>query len=1172
MDAPSEPSAARKNKLTNLDHNKVTGYYLSAKETGSPSYISSPYSTEGLLQMPPRKTSTRSTLLLFLTTVSTICFTLRNGFAQTCSTPSFTQPPIYAVGSDVRAMARADFDGDGHDDIALVDVNSDSLTVFMKLAQNTPVVANSYAVGRFPLAVAAGDFNSDGKPDLIVGNNSSFDLTLLLNDGAGHFIQAGVVLAMGTPQSIAVGDFNNDMKLDIAVLAGFGQNVTVFLGDGNGGFGSPHGFAAGQAPRQLVTADFNTDGKPDLAVTSQSGIQILIGDGAGNFAVSATCTLPASGIGLASGDLNGDTKPDLVIADLLANQIHVFLNNGAGCFTGSDIAGVGPRYITLRDMNNDAKLDIVGDTTIILGNGNGGFGTPVTYGTGSADVPGSNTVTGDFDGDGKPDVASAGQGSLSILLGDGAGGIRNAAGPSGRGVFGAARADLNSDGKLDLVYFNTGNVSIMFGNVNGSLSAPTTFPLSPLFLVSPVVADFTGDMKLDVAGLDSSNNGPGGTQRLIVLPGDGAGGLGAPVSTNFNGNQPAGLAGGDFNNDGQFDLLTINITGGNNNGGSISIFSGDGMGHFAAPTLFSVATSVNPKQVGIGDFNADGRTDLAIPAGGGFSIMIGTLQGSFLPPTQFITAKASSIVVADFNGDTKPDLAMVSGEPNNKLAVVLGDGQGSFGPATTFDIGTFPGDLTAADLNGDNKIDIAVANQNLSGTLSTVSVFFGDGAGSFGSRTDYIVERSPGQIFSGDLNGDGKPDLITANNNSNNFSILSNTCGTPVGLMPTVQFSAPLYSVNEDALMATITVTRSGDTSGNASVRYATSDGIASSRSDYISAFGTLTFAPGETTKTFNVLIIDDLRAGEASESLNLTLSSPNGATLGSPTSAVLAIQENDPTITNVNPIDSTDFFVRQHYFDFLNRVPDASGFQFWTNDINQCNALPGPDQAGCREVKRINVSAAFFLSIEFQQTGYLVYRTYKAAFGDTTSPNVTGTVPIVRLNEFLTDSQQLGQGVVVGQGNWEQQLEDNKVAYMQQFVGQTRFLTAFPLNMSAAEFVDKLNLNAGSVLTQLQRDQLVMQLSGAIDVTVGRAAVLRQVAENDLLRQQEFNRAFVLMQYFGYLRRNPNDTPDADFSGWKFWLDKLNQFNGNFVQAEMVKAFLNSLEYRNRFNSPTGF
>jgi len=246
---------------------------------------------------------------------------------------------------------------------------------------------------------------------------------------------------------------------------------------------------------------------------------------------------------------------------------------------------------------------------------------------------------------------------------------------------------------------------------------------------------------------------------------------------------------------------------------------------------------------------------------------------------------------------------------------------------------------------------------------------------------------------------------------------------------------------------------------------------------------------------------------------------------------------------------------------DFLNRVPDASGLQFWTDDIERC----GTDQQ-CREVHRINVSAAFFLSIEFQETGYLVYRIYKASYGDSTSPNVPGTVPVIRLSEFLPDTQEIGRGVVVGQGDWQQQLENNKESFALGFVRRQRFLTAFPPSMTPAQFVDRLNQNTGGVLPPSERDQLVAQLSASADVTVGRAAALRAVAENAQLRQAEFNRAFVLMQYYGYLRRNPDDPQDTDFRGWKFWLDKLNQFNGNFVSAEMVKAFISSTEYRGRF------
>jgi uncharacterized protein (TIGR03437 family) len=260
------------------------------------------------------------------------------------------------------------------------------------------------------------------------------------------------------------------------------------------------------------------------------------------------------------------------------------------------------------------------------------------------------------------------------------------------------------------------------------------------------------------------------------------------------------------------------------------------------------------------------------------------------------------------------------------------------------------------------------------------------------------------------------------------------------------------------------------------------------------------------------------------------------------------------------NPIVTTDFFVRQQYLDFLNREPDAPGFAFWTNQINSC----GNDQQ-CIEIKRINVSAAFFLSVEFQQTGYLVYRTYKAAYG-----NIPSTPVPVRLSEFLPDTRQIGHDVIVNQTGWESLLESNKVAFFNDFVQRSRFTTAFSSGLTAQQFVDQLYTNAGlAPASGTNRAAAVSEFNSTTPAdAAARARALRLVAEDPMVAQQEFNRAFVLMEYFGYLQRNPNDAPEAtlDFAGYNFWLSKLNQFNGNFVNAEMVKAFITSTEYKQRF------
>jgi uncharacterized protein (TIGR03437 family) len=261
------------------------------------------------------------------------------------------------------------------------------------------------------------------------------------------------------------------------------------------------------------------------------------------------------------------------------------------------------------------------------------------------------------------------------------------------------------------------------------------------------------------------------------------------------------------------------------------------------------------------------------------------------------------------------------------------------------------------------------------------------------------------------------------------------------------------------------------------------------------------------------------------------------------------------------NPLDGTAFFVRQQYLDFLNREPDASGYAFWQNQINACG-----NDAQCLEVTKVNVSAAFFLSIEFQQTGYLVYRSYEAAYGDL--DNGTAPVPLTR-SEFLPDTQAIGNGVIVNQAGWEQQLETNKQNYFASLVTRDRFLQKYPANMTAEDFVNKLYLNAGIAQgSGANRTAAVNELGASPADNTARAHALRLVAEDPMMVQQEFNKAFVLMEYFGYLQRNPNDAPDGNYNGFNFWLGKLNQFNGNFIQAEMVKAFLSSDEYRHRFGS----
>ena len=343
-----------------------------------------------------------------------------------------------------------------------------------------------------------------------------------------------------------------------------------------------------------------------------------------------------------------------------------------------------------------------------------------------------------------------------------------------------------------------------------------------------------------------------------------------------------------------------------------------------------------------------------------------------------------------------------------------------------------------------------------------------------------------------------------------------------------------------------INVMRNGNLNQAVSCDYQTHSGaIATTPS------GTFSFAPGEALKTinFSYTYISSLN----SFTIDLLNNGGNATFIGGLKHATIIFVGQ-----NGNPIDNSAYFVRQQYRDFLNREPDSSGWDFWTDNIDSCGT-----KSTCLDAQRVNTSAAFFLSIEFQQTGYLVYRTYKAAHG-----NLPGAPVPIRFNEFLPDTQQIGQGVIVGQSGWEQALETNKQNFMTSFVQRSRFTSSYPSSMTVQQFVDALYTNAGIVPTSApNRPKAISEFNSTTPADpAARARALRDVAEDPMLTQQEFNRAFVLMQYFGYLRRNPNDAPDSDFSGYNFWLEKLDQFGGNYQAAEMVKAFIVSTEYRQRF------
>jgi hypothetical protein len=460
-----------------------------------------------------------------------------------------------------------------------------------------------------------------------------------------------------------------------------------------------------------------------------------------------------------------------------------------------------------------------------------------------------------------------------------------------------------------------------------------------------------------------------------------------------------------------------------------------------------------------------------------------------------------------------------------------------------------------------------------------------------------FAEGNAGLKFTpGTVNGSFLVQASLSNSDAGLSSLSGGTATADIIVNPlggVIRFSSGNYSVPEGGGFKTITVERSGDTTQAVTVDYATSDhstpadfvpcnspgaGQASSRCDFTTAIGTLRFGAGETSKTFNVLISQD-NSVEGPETLQLTLSNlTGGAVFGVPQTATLEITD-DLAEPATNPIDNSADFVKALYRDMLNREADTPGLAFWTDNIEKCNdparRPPGQTAAQCIDKQRESTAIAFFESPEFQMTVGYVYHLYKGSL--TGPPNYDGGSAgrFPTFLAFVRDMGQVSEGIVVNGQISGAVVEANRNALATAFAQRPEFVAKYG-GLNNTLYVDELFTATGIAATAAQKQALVDGLGNGTET---RASVLRKVVDGTVVISeanvqfttpygqafinQENRRLFVYLEYVGYLRRNP------DAAGFVFWLGKLNFYNGDPFQAEMVRSFILSPEYRQRFGQP---
>lgn len=617
----------------------------------------------------------------------------------------------YPVGPTPMGVLAGDFNGDGKHDIAAVYFgplnNSAPGGVTLLLGDGTGAL---HSAGNFPTdlnvtGATVWDFNKDGKDDIAVLNNGANTVTILLGNGNGTLTAGKSYNAGSNPGSIGVADFNGDNIPDL-VMTGVGGTTTLF-GNGDGTFSPGKTTAVTASQSFLGTGDFNKDGKQDVAVIDffNSIMYILLGNGDGSFT-------------------RAQAYPTVYALGTYGN---------VGTFYVEDFDGDGNLDIVFAAGHPDALITLPYEQVIgvLFGNGDGTFSGAPTYTAPPNHA--ASIATADFNGDQKPDVAIAGdEGEVSVLIGQGGGvfkaganlqvgaATQNAILPST-----VAAGVLKTGGPVDLVASDGANgASVFIGNGDGTFQAPQSVPGTGSGTSFVLLGNFHNNQKLDMALANQTSN------NLTLLPGNGDGSFGAGTTLPA-GTGPVAIAAADFNKDGNLDLAVVN--GGDvftKDPGNLMIYLGKGNGVFATPVPYPAG--MNPNSVTAADVNKDGAPDLIVTAStegdsSNVIVFLGKGDGSFNAGVVYTSIfGASTVAAADFSGDGNVDLVAPHCCGDVATTYMLGNGDGTFQPEQQIAEGN-DYSTVVADFNGDGKPDVALAGSAPS--TGTVTIYLNLSAG-----------------------------------------------------------------------------------------------------------------------------------------------------------------------------------------------------------------------------------------------------------------------------------------------------------------------------------------------------------------------------------------------------------------------------------------------------------